>query len=89
MEGKNCDFCKKSENGMGAVCQICGFNFCGSCYNRLTTQIPNQARHNHPLSMSKRTFWKCDICKNSFNNIISMFCKQCDFDCCIDCFYKQ
>ena len=89
MNGKNCDFCGKSENGMGATCQQCGFNFCGSCNNRLTTQTPNTACHPHPLTMKKRGMWKCDKCSKSYNNKLSMFCIQCDFDCCIDCFYKH
>ena len=52
-------------------------------------------KHNHLLTLADdnirgyKNGWRCNICKKNFNiNLLSWFCKNCQFDACFDCFKK-
>ena len=41
--------------------------------------------HPHPLALTFRNCWKCDLCKQQFRRTPSYYCKPCDFDACSRC----
>ena len=80
-----CDMCKK--RGDGSICyscRQCDMDICQNCCSRLL-YAPKNNRHQHQLYLTKRSGWVCDICKGRNKNL-SMYCQQCDFDCCTNCY---
>ena len=45
--------------------------------------------HPHKLEIILRNSWHCDAgCNKYFKSTNSYCCEYCNFDCCMDCFYK-
>ena len=45
--------------------------------------------HPHILKLTFRKMWECNAgCGRQFFSANSYYCEMCDFDCCLDCFYK-
>ena len=87
--GRKCDNCQAMINGPSTQCGQCNINLCLQCANKLMYQNPTSQKHQHPLQLTKRSAFNCDICKNSKSNSVSLYCKQCDFDTCIDCYFSN
>ena len=42
--------------------------------------------HPHPLVLTPRNGWKCDLCHQHFNGGSSYYCRSCDYDLCARCY---
>lgn len=63
------------------------FCFCFKCA-KCTDNNEMLKLHNHILKPINRQFWTCNLCRrDTYQNGISMCCPQCDFDCCVYCFW--
>ena len=47
---------------------------------------PGYSVHPHPLVLTPRNGWKCDLCQQHFNGVPSYYCRACDFDVCGRCY---
>ena len=80
-----CDMCGKvGDNTICYSCRDCDLDICQDCSGNLLC-APSQNVHPHQLYLTKRNNWSCDLCKQTGKNL-SMYCSQCDFDCCTDCY---
>ena len=80
-----CDMCGKMGDGTICYsCRNCDLDLCQDCSSRLLF-APYKNVHPHQLYLTKRNNWICDHCKTSGKNL-SMYCSQCDYDCCTDCY---
>ena len=80
-----CDIC--GTTGNGTICyssRICDMNIWQNCSGKIL-YTPVQNIYHHQLYLSERNNWVCDNCKGRGKNL-SMFCSQCDYDCCTDCY---
>ena len=83
-----CDMCGKFGDGsLCYSCRDCDMDLCQTCCSKLLYAPPKNLHH-HPLMLTKRDGWACDICKNT-GNALSMYCQECDYDCCTDCYCKD
>lgn len=80
-----CKYCKQ-EAKEGNKCNECGLEICDTCYNKITSYRKKSKLHNHKMFLNERKNWTCKLCKNTFDGIISFYCKECDLDYCLDCF---
>ncbi len=87
--GRKCDNCQAMINGPSTQCGQCNINLCLQCANKLMYQNPTSQKHQHPLQLTKRSAFNCDICKKSKTNSVSLFCQPCDFDSCVDCYLSN
>ena len=80
--------CKVCHQGgrAGYKCSQCPLVLCNDCAQNIF--YGNKARqvHNCPLALRSRNAWKCDVCKQSFKDTASFYCKKCDFDACSRCY---
>ncbi len=82
-----CDMCGKiGDETICYSCRDCDLDICQDCSGNLLC-APSQNVHPHQLYLTKRNNWSCDLCKQTGKNL-SMYCSQCDFDCCTDCYIK-
>ena len=80
-----CDMCGKiGDETICYSCRDCDLDICQDCSGNLLC-APSQNVHPHQLYLTKRNNWSCDLCKQTGKNL-SMYCSQCDFDCCTDCY---
>ena len=80
-----CDMCGKiGDETICYSCRDCDLDICQDCSGSLLC-APGQNVHPHQLYLTKRNNWSCDLCKQTGKNL-SMYCSQCDFDCCTDCY---
>ncbi len=80
-----CDMCGKiGDETICYSCRDCDLDICQDCSGSLLC-APSQNVHPHQLYLTKRDNWSCDLCKQTGKNL-SMYCSQCDFDCCTDCY---
>ena len=86
---KECNLCLEKINGEGYSCIQCNLNICKPCSEKLL-KLPsfNPKIHKDKLEMQKRAYWRCDYCCKVYHRQISMYCENCDFDCCIECYSK-
>jgi hypothetical protein len=80
-----CKYCKK-EAKEGHKCNECGLEICDICYNKIISYRKKSKLHNHKMYLNERKNWTCNLCKNTFDGIISFYCKECNLDYCLDCF---
>ena len=84
-----CKLCLKNiDNQKGYKCNKCSIVLCLDCYNKLINKKKNKSAHKHNLMLKDRLSWKCNLCKKTFKNRASFYCKPCDFDSCADCYLK-
>ena len=71
-------------------CNLCEFDMCCDCFNKVNGKSPNLACHQHPLAISDNDNydWICDFCDREGANGDSWSCKACDFDVCLNCYWK-
>ena len=80
-----CDICGVSGNGTICYsCRTCDMDICQNCCGKIL-YAPLQNVHHHQLYLTKRNNWVCDNCKSRGKNL-SMYCSQCDYDCCTNCY---
>jgi hypothetical protein len=86
-----CDQCRLHYKGKDKSlwCRECGYDICSDCYNKVC-RAPVKTKtmfHKHKLTKTKRSnSFFCNLCKKTFPiNIVSFYCKDCDFDICYDC----
>ena len=60
---------------------------CKDCVDILKKKLPKTEVHSHPLILSFRPGFYCNICKISRNDSLSFCCQKCNYDCCFDCYY--
>ena len=85
-EPLKCDLCglKGGPNhGICFSCPSCDIDFCEGCFNQLNL-CPNN-KHDHFLVLERRNY-KCDKCGNNYNDKVSIYCSNCDFDVCLNCY---
>ena len=80
-----CKYCKQ-EAKEGHKCNECGLEICDTCYNKITSYRKKSKLHQHRMYLNERKNWTCNLCKNTFDGIISFYCKECNLDYCLDCF---
>ena len=80
-----CKYCKNKERE-GYKCNQCGLEICDTCYNKITSVRKKSKLHQHKMYLNERKNWACNLCKNTFDGIISFYCKECNLDYCLDCF---
>ena len=86
---KECKICRQVLNNQpGYRCGNCDITLCLTCSNRVFYGNKNKSAHAHALALKTRDKWRCDVCKKNYIGGASFFCKQCDFDACINCFIK-
>ena len=88
---RECAACNMGKAGYGGYncCQCCDFSLCQSCYYRIgNSSYVNTTCHAHQLVCTKRNGIICDICKQRYQGKLSMYCRLCDFDCCLGCFLR-
>ena len=76
------------ENG-GYKCKDCPIVLCLNCSQKIFYENKNKQVHPHDLLLTDRNSWTCNICKNSYGDNASFYCKQCDFDVCDKCYLNQ
>ena len=75
------------ENKNSHNCSKCDLNICENCFK--SYKVPeNNKNHKHNLVLLKRGFWICDLCNKKYHRTISMYCDECDYDCCLNCYCK-
>ncbi len=80
-----CDMCGKiGDETICYSCRDCDLDICQDCSGNLLC-APSQNVHPHQLYLTKRNNWVCDNCKSRGKNL-SMYCSQCDYDCCTNCY---
>lgn len=89
----SCDYCLNSETNHiftnSYRCNECNFDICTNCYIKSVINNTNTSYHNHPLKVKEEeNNWTCDICNSDYYCKISMYCKICDFDVCIECYFE-
>ena len=87
-----CKICRINIGGQaGYRCGACDVTLCFNCSNRIFYGNKQQSAHpQHPLTLtSRKSKWKCDLCKQSFTGGASFYCKQCDFDACDRCYLRE
>ena len=85
-----CKLCsKKINNQKGYKCKQCPLVLCSDCSNKVLNKEKNKSVHQHDLILNNRKSWKCNVCNKQFKNIPSFYCKQCDFDSCVNCYLKK
>ena len=92
IEKKECNICLKIIEKKNVYnCPQCDLNICEECFeNKIKNcNIDKENNiHKHKLTLLKRGFWICDPCNKKYHRTISMYCEECDYDCCIDCYSK-
>ena len=68
-------------------CDICKFNICPECYNKIIKSF-TQILHPHQLYMTSVQNKTCDICHSNQNKLF-IKCNEGDFNCCINCFRER
>ena len=87
-----CMICRINVGGQaGYKCGECGVTLCFNCSNRIFYGNKQKGAHpQHPLALtSRKSNWRCDICKNKFFGGASFYCKLCDFDACDRCYLAE
>ena len=59
---------------------------CLNCGQKAFYGQKNNNIHPYSLTLKMRKSWKCDICKKSYKNVVSFYCKSCDYDVCPSCY---
>lgn len=88
----DCKICKANIGGqVGYRCDGCDILLCFNCSNRVFYGNKHKNCHpQHPLALtSRKSGWKCDLCKRHFNKGASFYCKPCDFDACDTCYLDK
>ena len=84
------DKCKVCQNSLGGtsafVCHGCPLVLCNKCDNAISNANKDKKVHDHPLVLTFRNNWKCDLCKQKFKKTASFYCSPCDFDACSKCY---
>ena len=84
-----CKICLKSiNNEKGYKCEKCPMILCFDCSN-IIKKPKKKSIHNHDLLLQTRKRWRCNLCKKEFKNKSSFYCKECDYDACVNCFTKN
>jgi hypothetical protein len=82
-----CKVCQKPLEGTSAfVCHGCPLVLCDNCNNVILNGNKAKQVHTHPLVLTLRYNWYCDLCKQRFKKNASFYCKPCDFDACSRCY---
>lgn len=89
----SCDFCLKSQYIPITVhsynCKECDIDICADCFSLTKLRKPNTSVHTHSLKIREDGFsWFCDLCEFNYGSRISFCCEECDFDVCLNCYYK-
>ena len=87
-----CKICKTNIGGqVGYRCNGCDILLCFNCSNRVFYGNKHKNCHpQHPLALtSRKSGWKCDLCKTHFKQGASFYCKPCDFDACDTCYLDK
>ena len=92
VEKKECNICLKIiENRNVYNCVKCDLNICIDCFEnkiKICNIDKEKKVHKHNLVLLKRGFWICDHCNKKYHRTISMYCEECDYDCCLYCYSK-
>jgi hypothetical protein len=84
-----CSLCEQNIGGKeGYKCKECPLILCLNCLNKIYYGTKKKSHHKHDLILQPRSNWKCNICKNKNGNA-AFYCKQCDFDACVDCYIEK
>ena len=87
---EKCGLCLNSvKNKKGYKCKFCSLTLCLKCTNKIFKKEKNKSVHKDDLLLMSRKSWRCNLCKKQFKNIVSFYCKKCDFDSCVDCYIKK
>ena len=87
---EKCGLCLNSvKNKKGYKCKFCSLTLCLNCTNKIFKKEKNKSVHKDDLLLMSRKSWRCNLCKKQFKNIVSFYCKKCDFDSCVDCYIKK
>ena len=87
---EKCGLCLNSvKNKKGYKCKFCSLTLCLNCTNKIFKKEKNKSVHKDDLLLMSRKSWRCNLCKKLFKNIVSFYCKKCDFDSCVDCYIKK
>lgn len=77
-------------------CRLCDFDLCPECYNtvffshRDSTVRHKSKNHQHELSETSSSNWRCDVCKTTVRYSATHYrCSHCDYDECQTCFNKS
>ena len=87
---EKCKICLQNigDNG-GYKCKDCPIVLCLNCSQRIFYGNKNKQLHQHDVLLQDRNSWTCDICKTSYLDNASFYCKQCDFDVCERCYLND
>ena len=70
-------------------CEPCLFDICEKCFLFINSRVPNKNIHNHVLNLEQRELeWECNNCENPFFRRRSWYCNLCDYDICVNCYWK-
>jgi hypothetical protein len=83
-----CKNCQRPIQGPGYRCDSCGLTLDMGCAEKIFYGNKRKDFHPHPLALRIRPSWICDICKRTFSNKCSFYCKSCDFDACDQCYLQ-
>ena len=82
-----CKICQQNIIGQpGYNCGSCDLILCLNCAQKAFYGQKNDNIHPHSLTLKMRKSWKCDLCKKSYRNVVSFYCKSCDYDVCPSCY---
>ena len=89
----SCDFCLKSQyvpiTTLSYNCTECDLDICSDCFSMTKLRQANKNIHEHQLKVrNDGKHWSCDECEYNFGARISFFCESCNFDICLNCYYK-
>ena len=85
-----CYICEnKGINQSCYSCQICGFDICQSCCNKIY-EASQKKIHSHPLFLTKNEIdCQCNLCSENIKGDFSMNCDICNYKYCKNCFFKE
>ena len=90
INGKQCNICYRNLMNENCYnCQNCDIVLCNNCYERCkNSEQINFCPNNHGLILTKSINFRCDVCNQEFSGSVSMCCRNCNYDCCFNCFFN-
>ena len=87
---EKCKVCLQNIGGNGGYkCKDCPIVLCLNCSQKIFFENKNKQVHQHDLLLTDRNSWTCNVCKTSYGENASFYCRQCDFDVCDKCYLNQ
>ena len=84
-----CRICKQTLYGdPGYKCGCCSLILCFNCSQKIFYGNKLRHVHQHQLDLVCKNAFKCELCKQIYNNSASFYCRKCDYNVCASCYIR-